>query len=193
VIDLNRDPENKKIYADSRFQTKLVPDKSFAQENLYHSEPPTGAEISERREVYYAPYYKKIEALLHRLRVQFGSVLLFDAHSIQRNVPSIQRDPFPDLILGDREGTSADSRFSRVALSVLKKGGFSVGYNRPFRGGQITSYFGRPKEGIHALQLEMSQDVYMDSEQKSFNRSRASRIQDNLEELFQRLVSELRS
>jgi N-formylglutamate amidohydrolase len=34
--------------------------------------------------------------------------------------------------------------------------------NRPYAGGFITEYYGRPFEGVHALQIEINRALYLD-------------------------------
>ena len=40
--------------------------------------------------------------------------------------------------------------------------GYRVRRNDPYAGGYITRHYGRPREGIHALQVEMCRPLYMD-------------------------------
>ncbi len=124
VIDLNRDSESVPLYTDSRIITELVPKTDFLGNEIYIDKAyiPDEAEISRRLEKYYRPYYRKIESLLAERISEFGKVLLWDAHSIRRFVPTIQSEPFPDLILGDNDEKSADAEIIEIALSNLKQG-----------------------------------------------------------------------
>lgn len=162
VIDLNRDPEDKPLYADGRHMTGLVPTTTFDRRPIYAREPDE-AEIRRRLERYYRPYHAQAEQLVHDMRSRFKHVLFFEAHSIKRRVASIRPTPFPDLMLGDQMGKTAAAAISRAALASLRDGGkYDVAYNEPFMGGYLTRKFGRPETGVHAIQLEMAQDVYMD-------------------------------
>jgi len=42
--------------------------------------------------------------------------------------------------------------------------GYSVAFNDPDKGGFITRHHGRPATGIHAIQIELSRDLYMDED-----------------------------
>jgi len=162
VIDLNRDPSGMSLYADGRDETALVPMRTFGGEAIYPSAPPDKAQINDRLEKYFWPWYRCVTKALESLRAQFGHVLMFDAHSIARLVPSIRPGPFPDMILGSRDAKSAHPELITTALNELKSSGrWSIAHNDPFKGGYMTRSFGKPETGIHALQLEMSQDVYM--------------------------------
>lgn len=190
VIDLNRDPENRSLYR-TRRETALVPKKTFAGGSLYRGEPPEQAEIERRKERFYWPYYQEIQKRLDLLKREHGQVIFFDAHSIRHQVLSIQPEPFADLILGSRDGTSADVRLIQAGIEVLSHSPFSHKHNEPFKGGQLTRYFGKPSEGVHALQLEMVQNLYMEEETTRFDGSKAQTVQNMLSRLFENLLSEL--
>jgi N-formylglutamate amidohydrolase len=46
--------------------------------------------------------------------------------------------------------------------SCLRDLGYRVARNRPYSGGFVTRHYGRPKEGIHALQIEINRALNMD-------------------------------
>ncbi len=77
---------------------------------------PDDAEIERRKVKYYRPYHQKIENLLQERLDEFGKVLLWDAHSIRRFVPTIRSEPFPDLILGDNDERSAGKEIIEIAM-----------------------------------------------------------------------------
>jgi N-formylglutamate deformylase len=193
VIDLNRAPSNAALYDDGRMTTALVPLTDFSGNHLYRNSSlePTREEIERRIRVYYNPYHERIESELTSRLSNYPRVLLWDAHSIRRSVPTIRSTPFTDMILGDNLGLAAGSEFSEIALATLGGGPFSLSHNDPFKGGYITRYFGRPIDRIHALQLEMSKDVYMDDAETHFDIERAARIREKLEQCLGRLAEVL--
>ena len=150
------------MYSDGRVITGLVPTTNFNGVGLYHDKEPNEAEIQRRLREYYLPYHQQIGVLLNELKQEFGRVLLFDAHSIRKFVPGIRPEPFPDLILGDNDETSASKEVISTAFKTLQEGPYDVQHNHPFKGGYITRFFGKPYEKIHALQLEMAKTNYMD-------------------------------
>jgi N-formylglutamate amidohydrolase len=115
------------------------------------------------------------------MQQKFKHILLFDAHSIRRSVPSLAKDPFADMIVGDREGASADEALSATLLRVLKNSPYHISHNQPFKGGQITRAFGHPAQKIHALQLEMSQDIYMNAERNRLDPEKSVQVQNVLQ------------
>ena len=193
VVDLNRDPESKPLYHDGRIITALCPTTDFFGNSIYVDarKEVSQAEVSRRVGKYYTPYHKKIEEVLTGLRNQFGKVLLWDCHSIRQYVPTIQKEKFPDLILGDADATSASPGLIEIALKGLEKSKYEVSHNHPFKGGYITRSFGKPLENQHALQLEMSKVGYMDDRELVYDNDRAGQVRMVLMNTFERLIEAL--
>ena len=140
---------------------------------------------------YFNPYHQKIQEVLDNLRGKFGRVLLWDCHSIRQSVPTIFASKFPDLILGDVDGTSASPGLIEAALSTLDHSRYDVSHNHPFKGGYITRHFGKPSENYHALQLEMTKVNYMDDSETRYDEKRSAEIQGLLRNVFQTLIDQL--
>ena len=193
VINLNRDPESKPLYTDGRIITGLTPTSDFFGEDIYLNDSfhPDQLEVNRRVELYYKPYFAKIQELLNAQVREFGKVILWDAHSIRHFVPTIRSEVFPDMILGTNDGVSADQRYIDIALNSLKTSGLQVNYNDPFKGGYITRNFGKPDKHVHALQLEMNKILYMDDREKAYHPERASVMQRSLKHTFVNLIDSL--
>jgi N-formylglutamate deformylase len=189
VIDLNRDPQSKPLYTDGRIITGLCPTTDFLGNAIYKNERKEvdQKDIDYRITHYYNPYHSEVTNQLNQLKEDFGEVLLWDCHSIRQIVPTIQKEKFPDLILGDADGTSASPELSKRTIRNLRNSNYSVNHNHPFKGGYITRHYGNPAANQHALQLEMSKVNYMDDSEKKFNPARA----DKMRELLKRTLSEL--
>jgi len=193
VIDLNRAPEDTPLYSKERFETSLVPLQTFSKKNIYLDATPSQSEINFRLQNYYWPYYNKISELLDELKQGFEHVLLFDAHSIKRHVPAISPEKFPSFILGNQNGQTANRDIINCALQALKAGNqYSVSHNIPFKGGHIIRHFSSLQNGIHTLQLEMAQDIYMDEETIEYQENKANTVIQVLENLFVKLDQQLR-
>lgn len=190
VIDLNRNPDCIPLYNDGRLITTNTPTTDFYGNKIYRSKQlePDKKEIARRLTEYYWPYYKQLEILLEERKKEFGKVLLWDAHSIRHLVSTIQSDPFPDMILGNNNCTTAQQELINVALSELKSGKFKVNHNTPFKGGHITRYFGKPENKVHTMQLEMNKILYMDDNEITFNSDRAQEVSAILQKTFKSLI-----
>lgn len=116
----------------------------------------------QRIEAFYKPYHATLGALIARTRASFGTAVLIDCHSMPSSVRGQDPRIRPDMIIGDRHGTSCDPAISETASEILSDLGFIVARNRPYAGGFITEHYGRPAEGIHALQIEVNRSLYMD-------------------------------
>ena len=75
---------------------------------------------------------------MSELKKEFETVIFWDAHSIRRNVSTIQKADFPDLILGNNDGLTASKNIIESALNSLKKSGLCLTHNTPFKGGYLT-------------------------------------------------------
>lgn len=190
VVDLNRDPISKPLYNDGRHITAVVPTTDFLGNDIYISKEiePTKEEIAFRLENYFHPYHKAIEELIKDTKSKFGKALLWDAHSIKRLVPTIRKDNFPDMILGDNDEKTAAAGIIHTALEALESSNYQINHNAPFKGGYITRTFGDPKKKVHTLQLEMSKDLYMNNTETDYDFDKADNVRAVLKKTFEELI-----
>lgn len=163
VIDLNRPPDGKPLYPGAS-NTELCPTTLFDERPIYRpGEAPDAAEVEARLARYWRPYHERLAAELAALRRRFGIALLFDAHSIRSRVPRFFEGRLPDINLGTAGGASADAGLAARLIETAKAAtAYRSVLNGRFTGGYITRRYGRPAEGVHAVQLELSQITYMD-------------------------------
>ena len=162
VVDLNRSPRAERLYP-GRFETGVCASETFEGLPLYVSGAgPTEDEVAARLDAYWRPYHERLKEDLSRIRGRHGYAILFDAHSIANVVPMLFEGVLPDLNVGTNSGRScADSIADAVMAVAAGASGHSAVIDGRFKGGYITRYYGRPQESIHAIQLELSQDTYM--------------------------------
>lgn len=113
-----------------------------------------------RIEGIYQPYHTTLQKLLSESLGAFGAAVLIDCHSMPRLARSGDRLA-PDIVLGDRYGTTCATALADLAEMVFAGAGLRVARNRPYAGGFCTRTYGRPQHGIHALQIEVSRHLYM--------------------------------
>ena len=162
VIDLNRPPENTNLYP-GQDTTGLCPVDTFHRAPLYlPGRQPDDIEIKQRLQDYWQPYHNQLRAELDRLVALHGRVILWEAHSIASHVPRFFDGKLPDLNFGTATGASCDVAMQAAVVGAAQgQGDYTVAVNGRFKGGYITRNYGAPPAGVHAIQLEMCQCLYM--------------------------------
>ncbi|MGH8130606.1 MAG: N-formylglutamate deformylase [Steroidobacteraceae bacterium] len=162
LIDLNRSPENAPMYPGAN-NTELVPARSFAGAALYRDAcAPDDDDIARRLATYWRPYHDALAAELVRIKGAHGHAVLWDGHSIKSRLPWLFEGKLPDLNLGTVGGKSCAPSLSAALGRVLaSQDVFTHVIDGRFKGGYITRHYGRPRDGVHAVQLEMCWSCYM--------------------------------
>jgi N-formylglutamate deformylase len=165
VIDLNRSPSGAALYVGQR-NTELCPVTCFDDRPIYKPGlAPDGQAIALRIERFWRPYHDRLAAALAELKARHGYALLFDAHSIRSRVPRFFEGRLWDLNIGTGDGLAASPAVSNaVTEEAAKASSYSSVLNGRFKGGYITRTYGRPAEGVEAVQLELAQATYMDED-----------------------------
>ncbi|MES2073746.1 MAG: N-formylglutamate deformylase [Pseudomonadota bacterium] len=188
VIDLNRPTDDTNLYP-GQDTTGLFPIDSFAKQPLYQDGmQPSEQQMQERIAQYWQPYHQQLRQELQRIRQQHGIAVLWDAHSIASQVPRFFEGKLPDLNFGTADQRSCDPGMQRAlahALQSEQAAGYSHVFNGRFKGGYITRNYGAPDQNIHAVQLEMSQCIYMDeSAPYAYRPELAAQVQPLLRQLL---------
>lgn len=162
VVDLNRPPDDQSLYP-GRVTTGLVPAETFDGDSLYREgESPDAAQVAQRLRAYWQPYHRRLADTLRHVRERHGIALLWDAHSIVSVAPRLFEGRLADFNLGTADATSCDPALARTLHDALRRhSGYTAVLDGRFKGGFITRQYGRPADGIHAIQLEMSECIYM--------------------------------
>ncbi len=147
------------------------------------------AEAQARVRDCWEPFHAALSGLIEQTRRQFGVCVLIDCHSMPGG--SVSAKPHADFVLGDAHGTACAPRACRLVEQVLTGLGYSVQRNDPYAGGYITRHYGRPREAVHALQIEVSRGLYMD-EARIERLPRFAAVQRDVATLIAALASEFR-
>jgi N-formylglutamate deformylase len=150
------------------------------------------AEAERRVESCWKPFHETISDLVRGTSAVFGECVLIDCHSMPSYVPVGGRgDRLADIVLGDAHGTSCAPRIIRFVERRLIDLGYRVRRNDPYAGGYITRHYGRPRENLHALQIEIARDLYMD--EARFERLAGfDAVRADISTLIEALAAELR-
>ena len=161
VIDVNRDPSGASLYP-GQATTELCPTTTFDGERLYRGQNPDDLEIARRRDTWFAPYHAALDAEVARLRAAHGKVVLYEAHSIRSRIPRLFDGELPNFNLGTNSGASCAPELAAAVESACDASRFSSVTNGRFKGGWTTRHYGRPQDGVHAIQMELACRGYMD-------------------------------
>ncbi len=161
VIDVNRDPSGASLYPGAA-TTELCPTTTFDGEALYVVQPPDESEIGHRRQSYFDPYHNALTGEIERLGRRFGRVVLYEAHSIRSVIPRLFEGELPHFNIGVNGGLSCDTRLTAAVDGVVARTSFSRVVDGRFKGGWTTRSYGRPGEGVHAIQVELAMRSYLD-------------------------------
>ena len=191
VIDLNRDPGGEALYPDAD-NTGLCPTETFDRAAIHRpGRAPDDAEIARRLNQYYRPYHAGLMLELARIKSKFGYALLYDAHSIRSRVPRFFDGELPSLNIGTGGGVTANPGLAQriVEICAAEKGYSSVLDGR-FRGGYITRQYGAPGHHVHAVQMELAQNTYMDeSPPYEFIEEKADRLRPLLRRVLEEMLA----
>jgi len=170
-IDLNRDERERDPLIDEgarmaprasaklRSGLGLVPRRVAGHGDIW-TRRFTDAEIVARIENDHRPYHRALAERLAAARARFGVAVLLDLHSMPPlGAPGL----VPRIVIGDRHGTTAATRFVRRIEVETRGAGFAVTRNAPYAGGHIVERHGDPRRGIHAIQLELDRSLYLDA------------------------------
>lgn len=161
VVDVNRDPSGASLYP-GQATTGLCPLTTFDGEPLYRpGEEPGEAEVAERRRAFFEPYHAALAGEIDRLRGVHDTVVVYDCHSIRSVIPRLFEGELPAFNLGTNSGASASPLLAGAVETVMAGSGLSHVTDGRFKGGWITRRYGRPADGVHALQMELACRGYM--------------------------------
>jgi N-formylglutamate deformylase len=161
VIDVNRDPSGASLYP-GQATTELCPTTTFDGEPLYRpgEEPDEGA-IAARRTRYFDPYHAALKHETARLRAVHPRVVVYDCHSIRSVIPRLFEGELPVMNIGTNSGASCALALQGAIAGIAAASDFSQVVNGRFKGGYVTRHYGKPDQGIHAVQMELACRGYM--------------------------------
>lgn len=138
----------------------------------------------------YDPYHATLSELIEAARAKFGCAVLIDCHSMPSagGAPFRSGEPPIDFVLGDRFGSSCAPFVTEIAEDTLSTLDYEVARNAPYAGGFVASSYGRPKKGVHVLQIEINRALYLD-ERRITRTEGFDKLRVAMRSLIQRLTS----
>lgn len=189
VIDANRDPSGASLYPGQN-TTQLCPTTDFEARPLYHDgKAPSEAQIEQRRLGFHAPYHAALTAEIARVKELHGLAILYDCHSIQSRKPYLFEGILPDFNIGTYGGKTCHPILQTAVSNICADcSSMSSVVNGRFKGGWTTRHYGRPQDGVHAVQMELTQSTYMDEQAPwDYKSEKANHIRPHLQHILQTL------
>ncbi len=172
-VDLNRDPDDLDAALIEGAEGACASPRTVAGYGVIPRLSGDGRPLYDRRlgldeartriDGVHAPYHAALEQLMRAAHVRCGEAVLVDWHSMpSRAVRGAGGARGPDVVLGDRHGSSCAAGLTRRLRRSFEALGWRVALNQPYSGGWTTQSWGRPAEGFHAVQIELSRGLYLD-------------------------------
>jgi N-formylglutamate amidohydrolase len=127
--------------------------------------PISRSEHERRATAYHRPYHQALVDLLEERRVRHGYAILLCAHSM----PSRGRDGHDDagveradVVPGTRGKTTTAMPVIEKVEALARAAGLRLLHDEPYKGGFTTYHYGRPRHGVHSIQIELARRLYMD-------------------------------
>jgi formiminoglutamase len=190
LIDANRGPDDASLYPGQN-TTGLCPTTDFDGRPIWREgAEPTPADVAARLATWHAPYHAALATQIARVRARHGVAILYDCHSIRSEIPFLFDGTLPDFNVGTAEGTSCAPEVEAATMHIVRGAvGHTWVLNGRFKGGWTTRHYGRPAEGVHAIQMELAQKTYMDEAPPwTWRPERADEMRQQLRGILETLV-----
>ncbi len=150
------------------------------------------AEIESRIANCHAPYWQSVRGAIEKAFAQHRRVFHINCHSMPEEAGGLswvkKGTKFPDIVLGDRDGSTCSSGFTAMLHDAFRGEGMSVAINDPYKGVEIVKQFGRPFEDRHSVQIEINRRLYMNEATRERNAN-----YETLKRSLQRVLSATRA
>lgn len=127
--------------------------------------PLSPREFEARMQVIHRPYHEALRGLIADTVGRFGYCVLLAAHSMPsagRNGRGDAGAPRADVVPGTQGRSTAGARVIDAVDQIAEEAGLTVLHDDPYRGGFTTRHYGRPRDRVHAIQVELARRLYMD-------------------------------
>ncbi|MFW5966507.1 MAG: N-formylglutamate amidohydrolase [Persicimonas sp.] len=200
VVDLNRAPDDispetveggKRIEKPGYYRDRGVVWRNTTSGVAVMDGPMSRRAFKKRLKTFYYPYHEALEAEIERVRDQFGYCILVDGHSMPSRGRSGHSDTGnrrADIVPGNVEGQSCDVTLTWTIEEHYRGESYSVRTNEPYKGGWITRHYGRPDEDVHAIQIEVNRDLYMNERTFAVRKEGLERLREASAALLPKLA-----
>jgi N-formylglutamate deformylase len=114
--------------------------------------------------------------------------VLYDCHSIRSHIPFLFEGRLPDFNIGTDMGKTCAPTIEKATTEIAAKAeGYSHVLNGRFKGGWTTRHYGRPEDGVHAIQMELAQSTHLATEAPPFvlDAAKVERLRSHLKNILE--------
>ncbi len=166
-VDVNRAPDELprrwrpgKTLSTTRAEMGLGVIPTMISDKLpIYKRAPKASIVAGRLNTLYHPYHHALRQLIDEAKAVFGHAIVIDCHSMPGF--TLQGSRRSDIILGDRYGVSCYPETLAFVDQLFSVRGYGVTRNYPYAGGYVASHYGRPRDGVEVVQIEINRDLYL--------------------------------
>ena len=161
ILDIDFNPTIKTKLGIGLIWFKVPPDgeKMYAEQLTYD-------QVASRILNYHRPYHNKLKLIMQNTYKKYNCFYHINCHSMQNNASAMSTQEKgtlrPDFVIGDRDGTSCNKKFTNLIITILRDLNYKVVVNDPYKGMELVSAYSDPNINKHSLQIEVNRRLYMD-------------------------------
>lgn len=156
----------------------------------------TVQEVQQRIARFWQPYRNALDQEIRWACETFGGVWHLNLHSMPQNAYErlgMGTDKvLADFVLGDRDGSTCEPEFVDMVEQSLRRWGYSVARNDPYKGVALLAQVGQPNLNRHSLQIEIRRPLYMKEATRERN-SNFVALQNNLSKTLEDVAAYVKS
>ncbi|HEY2926036.1 N-formylglutamate amidohydrolase [Piscinibacter sp.] len=126
----------------------------------------THDEVSRRIARCWHPYHAALANAIDAAHSMHGRCTHINCHSMPSvagsHATSYPGMVHPDIVIGDRDGSTARPGLAIWVARFFSERGYSVSVNNPYKGVELVRRYSDPRAGRNSLQLEINRKLYMD-------------------------------
>ena len=108
---------------------------------------------------YYKPYHAKLSQMIDKTHAEYGQAVYISCHSLPSEFRTGEDNPY-DIYLGTGDDQNCDPRLTQAMAELFRQKGYRVAVNHFFKGGHNIRKYGIPKDGRHAMLVEVNRGLY---------------------------------
>lgn len=186
ILDIDFKPTIKSELGIGLIWMKVPPDgENMYKKKLHYKE------IASRIINYHRPYHELLKSTLKNTYDEYNCFYHINCHSMQNNASAMSTQEKgtlrPDFVIGDRDGTSCNQKFTNFIIKILRDLKYTVDVNDPYKGMELVSAYSNPNKNKNSLQIEVNRRLYMNE----INRIKSDKFQ-NLKDNLNIMMKEIK-